>query len=165
MLKLKLLYFGHLAQTANSLEKCPVLGKTEGRRRRGCSRTRWLDDVTDAMHMKSNKLWEMVRTGRPGVLQPMGSQRVRHNWATEQWHVCVLLNQFTMHMTRYKSIIFHQKNFKKKPVRDAYNLSWNISWVFEEKSDFLIIFDLVQYFKGICRLRVETQSVSLHLIC
>ena len=70
-----------------------------------------------------------------------------------------------MHMTCYKSIIFHQKNFKKKPVRDAYNLSWNISWVFEEKSDFLIIFDLVQYFKGICSLRVDTQSVSLHLIC
>ena len=61
ILKLKLQYFGHLIQMANSLEKSLVLGKTEGRRRRGCERMRWLDGITDAMNMNSGKLWEMVR--------------------------------------------------------------------------------------------------------
>ena len=61
MLKLKLQYFGHLMQTADSLEKSMMLGKTEGRSRRGCPRMRWLDSITDAMNMNLGKLQEMVR--------------------------------------------------------------------------------------------------------
>ena len=61
MLKLKLWYFGHLMQTDNSLEKSLMLGKIEGRRRRGLQRMRWLDSITDAMNMNLGKLWEMVR--------------------------------------------------------------------------------------------------------
>ena len=61
MLKLKLQYFGHLMRSANSLEKSLMLGKINGRRRRGCQRMRCLDGITDAMDMNVGKLREMVR--------------------------------------------------------------------------------------------------------
>ena len=84
MLKLKLQYFGHLMQTANSPEKTLMLGKTEGKRRRGQQRMRWLDNITDSMDINLGELRVMVRDRRPGKLQYMGSQRVGYNLATEQ---------------------------------------------------------------------------------
>ena len=81
MLKLKLQYFGHLMWRANSLEKTPLLGKIEGRRRKGRQRMRWLDGITDSwtwVWVSSGSWWW---TGKPGMLQSMGWQRVRHNWA------------------------------------------------------------------------------------
>ena len=84
MLKLKLQYFGHLIQRADSLEKTLMLGETEGRRRRGWQRKRWLDGNTNSMDMNLSKFQETVKEGKPGVLQSMGSQRVRHEQATEQ---------------------------------------------------------------------------------
>ena len=78
-LMLKLLYFGHLMQRADSLEKTLMLGKTEDGRRRGRPRMRWLDGVTGSMDKSVSKLWELVMDRRPGVLQSMGSQRVGHD--------------------------------------------------------------------------------------
>ena len=83
MLKLKLQYFGHLMWRADSFAKTLILGKIEGRRRRGRQRMRRLDGINDSMDMVLGGLRELWWTGRPGVLWFMGSQRVGHDWATE----------------------------------------------------------------------------------
>ena len=83
ILKLKFQYFDHLVQRAGSLDKILILGKIEGRRRRGRQRMRWLDSITDLMDMSlvNSRSWWWA--GRPGVLQSVGSQSVGHDCVTE----------------------------------------------------------------------------------
>ena len=80
MLKLKLQYFGHLMWRTDSLEKTPLLGKFEGRRRRGWQRMRWLDSTTDSMDMSLRKIWEIVKEGQ-GSLEVHGVAELA--WLTD----------------------------------------------------------------------------------
>ena len=80
---LKLQYFGHLMRGTDSLEKTLLLGKIEGRRRRGQQRMRWLDGITDLMDMNLSNSESWWWTEKSGMLQSMGLQRVGHDWAAE----------------------------------------------------------------------------------
>ena len=84
MLKLKLQYFGHLMGRTDSLEKTLMLGKIEGRRRRGQQRMRLLDSITDLMDMSLSKLQEMVKNREAWYAALHGVAENRHDWAAEQ---------------------------------------------------------------------------------
>ena len=106
MLKVKLQYFGHLMRRTDSLEKTLMLWRIEGGRSRGRQRMRWLDGITDSQWtwiLVSSRSWWW--TGRPGVLQSMGSQTVGHN--RENWTELNILNRFLSY--HFQSLICEQQ--------------------------------------------------------
>ena len=107
-LKLKLQYFGYLMWRTDSLEKTLMLRKIEGRKRRGQQRMRWLDGITDSVDMSLSSSGSWWWTGKPGILQSMGSQRVGHGWAT-------LTHSFHSRRTYAPAALWHQNSLPAWP--------------------------------------------------
>ena len=121
-------YFDHLMERTDSLEKTPILGKIEGRRRRW-QRMRWLDGITESIDMSLSKLWSWWWTGKPGVLQSMKSQRVGQlsDWTELNWRnwpvFCFVLFLFFLEI----HLLWVQHSCLNVPQKKKYNVPFYTS--------------------------------------